>query len=157
MSIYRLFRFNFWKQFTDAPNMDANLLLIQLQDFWKQFTDTPNTDVNLLLIQIQGSWKQFMDASQHGCQSIACSDSTSSIMKIVYGCFSTWMSIYRLFRFNFWKQFTDASQTWMLIYCLFNFKTSENSLRILQTWMLIYRLFRFNFWKQFTDAYQHGC
>ena len=58
----------------------------------------PNMDVNLSLVQIQ-------------------------LLKIVYGCFPTWMSIY----------------------CLFNPRIREIVYGCFPTWMLIYHLFRFNF------------
>ena len=66
------------------------------------------------------------------------------------------MLIYRLFRRNLWKQFTDASQQRMLLYCLFNFQISENSSRVLQVTDVNLSLVQtfLNFWKQFTDASQ---
>ena len=73
------------------------LMLIQLQDFWKQFTDYPNMDVNISLIQIQ-------------------------LLKTVYGCFPTWMSICCLFRIQIQIQLqlryvpdTDTIQMFILL------------------------------------------
>ena len=111
MLIYHLFRCNLWKQFTDASQQRT--LLYCLFNF--KISENSSrvlqvTDVNLSLVQFssQDFWKQFMDSSQQR------------------------MLIYHLFRCDLWKQFTDASQQRMLLYCLFNFKTSENSSRVLQ-------------------------
>ena len=78
MLIYRLFRLNFWKQFTGSPVTDVNLSLVQILQTSKNSLRTlPNNGCCSIAYSISRLLKTVYGFSKHGCQPIACSDSAT--------------------------------------------------------------------------------